>query len=93
MKGKISSLLVALAYLVFAFAWGGGATALICGTFLIIPLGCIWFSEALGDYSGMGMANGEITETTPARYVIFSGWGLMMLPVLVGLVSWHMSSR
>ncbi len=93
MKGKISSLLVALAYLVFAFAWGGGATELICGTFLIIPLGCIWFNEALGDYTGMGMANGAITETTPARVVTFGGWVLMVLPILVGLMSWCVHFR
>ena len=46
-------------------------------SFCVLPLACIWFPEALGDFIG-----GRITKTSPRSYVWFFGWVVLLLPLL-----------
>jgi hypothetical protein len=52
-RSKIISALVAGIYLTVACAQGGGKAAFATGIFLILPLACIWFADAMGGYTGI----------------------------------------
>jgi hypothetical protein len=54
--------------------------------FLILPLACIWFSEEMGNYSGMLMQGGPMTRT-PGCFVAIGGWFLLTLPLILGIIS------
>lgn len=82
MKSRVLSSIVAMAYLVFAYFGGGWELTLRVGTFLILPLACIWFSEAMGSYTGIGFGRGAITSTTPGCVVAFGGWLVLFLPMI-----------
>lgn len=86
MKSNILSGIVALAYLVGAYVTAGGETTFKLGIFLILPLSCIWFSDAMGGYTGVGMGRGAITSTTPGCLVAFGGWLLLLLPVIIAAI-------
>lgn len=50
--------------------------------FLILPLACIWFSDAMGGYTG-GLGRGAITSRTPGWFVAFGGWMMLLMLVIV----------
>ncbi len=67
------SLLVYFAYLAAAYTHGGGAATLKVGAGLLLPMACIWFSESMGEYSGI--TRGQLmTASTPAFLVCAGGW-------------------
>lgn len=86
---RILSGLVAVTYLVTAFSFEGPEIAWKAGIFLIFPLACIWFSEAMGDFTG-NSASVSITATTPGWMVLAGGWVVLLLPVIMAVVSWFM---
>lgn len=86
MKSRLISGIIGLVYLVGAYLAFDGETAFKVGIFLILPLACIWFSDAMGGYTGVGMGRGAITSTTPGCLVAFGGWLLLFLPVIVGVI-------
>ncbi|HSB69997.1 MAG TPA: hypothetical protein VLT62_11745 [Candidatus Methylomirabilis sp.] len=81
MKSKTISGTIAALYLFFSYPTANGEVAFTLGIFLILPLDCIWFSEAMGGFTGLGMPS--ITTTTPGWAVAFGGWLLLLLPVLI----------
>jgi hypothetical protein len=91
MKSKIISGIIATAYLIIAFAAGGGELALRLFIFLLLPLACIWFSEAMGGYTGfICFSKPFITEETPGCIVALGGWLLLSVPLIIGLI-WSFS--
>ncbi|MGQ9663575.1 MAG: hypothetical protein ACUVWX_14785 [Kiritimatiellia bacterium] len=86
MKSRILSGIIALAYLVGAYFAADAQTMWKVGLFLILPLACIWFSDAMGGYTGVGMGRGAITTTTPGCFVAFTGWFLLFLPAVVATI-------
>ena len=79
----LSGLLAAIYIVVAAFATGAEA-AFQVGMFLILPLGCIWFSEPMGGYVGPAW-RGAITSPTPAVFVCIGGWLLLLLPLGIAI--------
>jgi len=77
---KTLSGLLAVIYIVAAAFGGGARAAFAIGIFLILPLGCIWFSEPMGGYVGPAW-RGAITSPTPAVFVCIGGWLLLLLPL------------
>ena len=76
---------VAAIYLTVAL-WGRGAEAgFVVAAFLILPLSCIWFSDAMGGFVGP-VWRGAITGPSPALLVRIAGWLLLLLPAIVGIV-------
>ena len=51
--------------------------------FCLIPLGCIWFPEALGDYVG-----GNMNAPSPPFLGFILGWSVLLLPMVAGLLIW-----
>jgi hypothetical protein len=87
MLSRIISGIIAVAYLSVAFFEGGGETAAKFVFFLILPLACIWYSEALGDYTGPTGRGPSITRATPGCVVAFVGWLLLLTPMILVVVS------
>lgn len=86
MIGKLISLLIAIAYLTAAYLQSGGEDAFKCGMFLILPLACIWFSDAMGSFTGV-MRGQYINATTPGCLVALGGWILLLLPFVIGIIA------
>jgi len=81
-RSRIASLVVAIVYLSAAVIYDGGAGALKCAIALVLPLGCIWFGDELGQYTGKA-GHGMISNATPAPLVAVGGWVLLLLPVIM----------
>lgn len=87
---RILSGLVAAVYLATALYFESPEIAWKVGLFLIFPLACIWFSEAMGEFTG-NSASVSITATTPGWMVLIGGWIVLLLPVIMAVLSWLMS--
>src|SRR4029077_7300548 len=87
---RVISGLLAVIYLVLAYAHGGGEPAFKMGMFLILPLACIWFAGAMGGYTGPTTII-AITRASPGVFVLILGWLMLLLPVIlaVGYVLFH----
>ena len=85
---KILSALVAITYIVIAVVHGGAKTAIEFAIFLILPLGCICFSDAMGGYVGLGLMEfgAPITNRSPGILVYIMGWVVLLLPIIAGII-------
>ena len=69
--------------MVVAYLAADGEMAFKVGLSLILPMACIWFSDAMGGYTGVGMGRPAITSPTPGCLVAFAGWLLLLLPIII----------
>ncbi len=79
--------IVFLIYFVVAYAGGGGGAAFMVMIFCALPMGCIWFGEAMGGYTGQAETIG-ITAPSPGIIVRILGWLVLLLPVIAPVISW-----
>jgi hypothetical protein len=84
---RLISALIALIYLAIAFAHGGMEATFKIGIFLIFPLACIWFADAMGGYVGPTTSM-AITAPSPGAIVRILGWVLLLLPVIFGIIGY-----
>lgn len=84
--GKILSLLLAAAYLIAAFTSATPENGLRVLLFLLLPMACIWFSEELGEFTG-NWGGQHIDQKSPGCLLAFSGWVMLLMPVLAILVT------
>jgi hypothetical protein len=82
---RILSGLLAVAYVICALCGGGAEGAFRVAMFLVLPLACIWFSDAMGGYTGPTW-RAAITAPTPGVFVCIAGWLLLLVPVIIGVV-------
>ena len=93
-QSRILSILFALAILIGMKINGAEFFGVLrMPAFLIFPLACIWFSDAMGNLTGirMGLARPAITETTPGIAVAIGGWILMF--AALGVMIYGMAGR
>jgi hypothetical protein len=84
---RIISLLIALIYVICAYLSEGGQTALITAGVMVFVLVLIWFSDALGGFTGyIGWDSPPIPQQTPGSIVRIMGWFFLLLPALVYLI-------
>lgn len=83
---RILSGAVAIIYMLVAAFTVGAEGAFKVGMFVVLPLACIWFSEAMGGYVGP-TGSGAITGASPAVLVCILGWVVLLLPVILAGVS------
>jgi len=76
-------LLFCLAYLVGSLVWGGSHDWLLLLAYLIMPMACIWFSEELGGFTGIGPHGIYISSPTPGIFILIIGWVLLFMPIIV----------
>ncbi len=84
---RIASLGVAFAYLTLALAWGDPGTWLLVLAYLVIPMGCIWFSEEVGGFTGIGAHGISISTRSPGILILIVGWLLLLMPIVVAGIS------
>jgi hypothetical protein len=84
-KNRIFSSLLAVIYVVGGFVAGGGEGGFKVLGFVILPLACIWFGEAMGGYTGP-TAGMSITAPSPGLFVCIAGWILLLLPIVIGII-------
>ena len=75
------SAIVAAIYVIGAFATGGAEGGCKVLGFVILPLACIWFGDAMGSFTGLSGSIG-ITAPSPGLFVCIAGWILLIMPVL-----------
>jgi hypothetical protein len=80
-KNRLFSAILAAIYVIGAFITVGGEGAFKVLIFLIFPLTCIWFSEAMGGYTGPS-GSSWITAPSPGIIVCILGWIVLLLPAL-----------
>ena len=83
---RILSSLLAIVYIALAAVFGGAELAFKTGLMVILPLACIWFSEAMGGYTGLA-GTYAITEKSPAIFVRIMGWTLLLSPIVLAFVA------
>ena len=88
MISRTLSAVIAIAYIATAYFTDGGETAFRVGMFLILPIACIWYGDSMGDYVGGTMRGQYISSSTPGCMVIAGGWLLLLLPAIIGLISY-----
>jgi len=81
------SLVIYLSYLAMAYFNGAGLIAMKIAVFLLLPMGCIWFAEALGGYTGFDGHLQVIDTPTPPFLICACGWLLLVgVPVVLYFV-------
>jgi len=93
-KSRILSLIFAVVILLFAVFMGTDIPRILrLIAFLILPMACIWFSDAMGNLTGirLGLACPTITQSTPGIAVALGGWILMF--AVFGVMIYGMVGR
>ena len=83
---RILSGLLALCYIITAFAADGGEIGCKVILGVILPLACIWFGDAMGGYTGPA-GSIWINATSPGIMVQIVGWLVLLLPVFSILIA------
>ena len=81
---RILSGLLVVIYVIAASLEGGAEAGCKVTLFAILPLACIWFSDAMGGYVGP-TTSGAITTPSPGLIVCILGWLLLLLPIITGI--------
>lgn len=86
---RILSILVAATYITLAAIFSGAEPAFKIGIFVMLPLACIWFSDAMGGYTGLGMLwfDAPITQKSPGILIRILGWIILLLPVTMIIIA------
>jgi hypothetical protein len=84
---RVLSGLLAIIYIIGGFVMGGGEGGFKILAFVILPLACIWFSEAMGGYTGPTTSM-PITAPSPGIMVCIVGWVVLLLPVVFVIIAW-----
>ena len=82
-KGKVIAILISCFYVVLAYIEGGGELASRVGLFLLLPLGCIFFCEAMGGFTGFMHVG--LAKPSSGCLAALLGWILLLLPLLLGI--------
>jgi len=84
---RISSLLLAVTYIVIALVVGNLGDVILLIGYLVIPLGCIWFSEEVGGFTGIGAHGISISSKSPGIIIAIGGWLLLFMPLIAAGIS------
>ena len=84
---RLLSLILYCIYVVYAFGNARPDQAIKVAVGMLLPLVCIWFPQEAGDYVP---DVGRITAPSPASFVWFFGWVVLLVPLLfVGVASFY----
>ena len=86
---RLLSLAIALVYVLCTLIWADGETAAMLGLYYIIPLACIWFSDAMG--SAPRLTSVYLDRESSPAIVQVMGWVLLVLPILLPAISYLFS--
>ena len=85
---RIASSLVLGVWLVLAFLSGGIGPAIKTFLFYLLPLFCIWFPDAMAQYTGVVVGRGRhIDQPSNPTFLKYGGWFVLLLvPLLIMLI-------
>jgi hypothetical protein len=78
---RILSGAVAAIYVIAALITADGEHAFLIFMGVLFPLTCIWFSDAMGGFTGPAGTIG-ITGSSPGVIVRILGWVILLLPLI-----------
>jgi hypothetical protein len=87
---RLLSLFLVLVYVTGTGVIAGPVSALKMLAGMIVPLACVWFPEAMGEYTGH---SSTLTRRSPASLVWFLGWVVLLLPVIIIALLWLQGVR
>jgi hypothetical protein len=88
---RITSLIVYVVWIGFAFEKHGMGQAFRAALYYFLPMGCIWFPEALGSYTSRSFSRQAIDETSHPIFLRWAGWFLLLLVPLFLLVKFDLT--
>ena len=71
---------IAVAYVTIAVTVAGFLAGARTAAFCLLPCACIWFPEAMVDYTGDVFSN--VTKTSPPSFVFVLGWVVLLTPFI-----------
>ena len=86
------SVIVAAVYITAAVLYGGATDAAKVTAAMLLPMACIWFPDALGQYAGTIRLH-PITSSTPAFLVCAGGWLLLVGVPLIAYLVMHANEQ
>jgi Zn-finger nucleic acid-binding protein len=90
LRSRLLSGCVAIAYIVVVLMRGGSVESAVRLTlFLLLPVSCIWFPDAMGNLTGVsfGLCRPTVTARTPGDFVAIGGWLLLLCPIMAALIA------
>ena len=84
---KIISLVISIIYLAAAYSVGGTAIFFRVLVFLLFPVACIWFGDAMTSYKRSATGGRPITKELPGCLIRLVGWILLLLPGIIVVIS------
>jgi CDP-diglyceride synthetase len=81
---RISSTIVYAVWIGLSLKTGGVGQAFKTAAFYLLPMACIWFSDAMASYTGVMMGGGRfIEERSHPVFLRWGGWFLLLAVPLV----------
>lgn len=82
---RVVSILIAVACASIAYFYGPAGGLPVTLLLIVLPLGCIWYGQEIGSFSGKPV-QGEVQSTSLiGTVVVFAGW-VMLMTALFGLI-------
>jgi Zn-finger nucleic acid-binding protein len=87
LRSRVLSGTMAIIYLVISGVTGDLAAFVKTAMFLILPIACIWYADAIGGYTGlMSFPRPAITQQTPGFAIALGGWILLLMPIVAVVI-------
>lgn len=84
---RIASGIVFAVWIGLAFYTRGLGQAFRTGAYYSLPMSCIWFSEAMADYTGVLLGKGRaIDERSHPTFLRWGGWFVLLFVPLFLLI-------
>lgn len=87
LRSRVLSGTVAASYIGAIVAYGDEEAIWSMVLFLLLPLACIWFSDAMGSHTGFpAVSQPSVSRPSPGILVASTGWIVLLLPGVIGAV-------
>lgn len=81
---RIASGVVCAVWIGLAFHTGGLGQAFKTAAYFLLPMACIWFSEAMASYTGVMWGRGRfIDQRSHPTFLRWGGWFLLLVVPLI----------
>jgi hypothetical protein len=80
-RARLASAVMAATYVIVVATWDDVGDAVRMFGYCMMPLACIWFPAAMGDYTGS-----MTLRRSPAVFVFVLGWIVLLLPGVVFVI-------
>jgi uncharacterized membrane protein YoaT (DUF817 family) len=79
---RVASGIIYVVWIGLTFHRSGLGEAFKTAAYFLLPLSCIWFSEAMASYTGVMWGSGRfIEERSHPTFLRWGGWFLLLVPL------------